>query len=267
MNEIETIFCKLLKCGRGDLYLDKARSPLGVKQLNRLEAILKSRVSGQPLQYLIGDVEFMGLRIKVKEGVLIPRPETEILVERAVEEISAKRKASCSILDIGTGSGNIAIALAKFLKGSRICAIDLSDICLSAARANAMLNRVASRITFLISDLFACFKEKNEAFDFIVSNPPYIAEAEMRDLPESVRREPGLALLAKEGGLYFYSRIEKGSRKYLKEGGMLFLEIGDGQGKGISEIFSDRAIWKKPGFFNDLAGIERVAIIERQSNG
>ncbi len=264
MNEIETILTKLLKCDRSQLYLDKDRLTLGARRFNRLEQILKKRLSGQPLQYLIGEVEFMGLKLKVKPGVLIPRPETEILVENAIVRISASQEMTPRILDLGTGSGNIAIALAKFLKGIQIYAVDISDLCLSVARTNARLNGVWNKITFVRSDLFSCFKGKNEMFDFLVSNPPYIAPHQYERLPDDVRHEPSLALLAKEEGLYFYSRIEEGARTSLKARGVIFLEIGDGQALDVRKIFKGSSLWKEVKFIKDYHGIERVAIIKKQ---
>jgi len=263
MNEIETILCKLLHCDRSTLYLDRSRLALSKRQMNRLEDILKKRVKGAPLQYLVGDAEFMGLRFRVRPGVLIPRPETEILVEEAIKHISKMSSSSCRILDIGTGSGNIAVSLAKASPKFKVYAVDISDICLSVARANAKLNAIEKKIRFLKSDLFGVFKGKKMKFDFIVSNPPYIAKDQLKLLPEDVRQEPVLALEAAEKGLYFYKEIEKGSRVHLAEGGALFLEIGAGQSSGIRKIFKDQRHWKEVKFIKDHNGIERVAIIKK----
>ena len=263
MNEIETILTILQKCDRSRLYLYKRSSLLDLERLNRLEKILKRRISGEALQYLVGDVEFMGLRLRVKPGVLIPRPETETLVETALARISASKIVMPKILDIGTGSGNIAIAIAKFLTDGRIYAVDISDVCLRVAASNARLHRVRQRIVLRKSDLFSCFKGEKQVFDFIVSNPPYIAPAEYESLPRDVRQEPALALLARDNGLYFYPRIEEGARGYLKPGGVVFLEIGDSMARDLAKIFGDRSVWQEPRFVNDLAGIERVAVIEK----
>ena len=263
MNEIETILIKLLKCDRQSLYLDKDRSLLDSKKFNRLEHILQKRVSGEPLQYLVGDVEFMGLVLSVKPGVLIPRPETEILVEEALKEISLKK--CCSILDIGTGSGNIAIALAasKKLTGSQITAVDISETCLSVARANAKRHHLDGKITFYFSDLFSCFQKENTRFDFIISNPPYVSGKEYAHLPPDVQKEPVGALWAEEDGFYFYRRIQEEARTYLVPGGMIFLEIGAGQAQGIKKIFSDSSVWKGVEFIKDYNHNDRVALIKR----
>ena len=263
MNEIETILTKLLHCDRQGLYLDKHQQALNVRQLNRLEHILQKRVSGFPLQYLVGDVEFMGLRLRVKPGVLIPRPETEILVEEAAREIVLSAKKLCRILDIGTGSGNIAIALAasKDLGELAIDAVDISFVCLAAARANARLHHLQHKIAFHHSDIFSCFEGKDDRFDFIISNPPYISDQEYTHLPPDVQQEPASALLAAEAGFYFYRKIEEGARQYLAEHGMIFLEIGATQGLGIKKIFSDSNTWQEVKLIRDYNGFDRVVLI------
>src|SRR5512135_1759100 len=133
MNEIESIFCKLLRCDRTSLYMDRHKSFLTLREARALENILKKRIKGEPLQYLLGDTEFMGLKFRVKPGVLIPRPETEILVEEALAVMDASRRRQ-RVLDIGTGSGNIAIALVKLARADVSCdAVDVSRTCLALA--------------------------------------------------------------------------------------------------------------------------------------
>ncbi|MEK7849953.1 MAG: peptide chain release factor N(5)-glutamine methyltransferase [Candidatus Omnitrophota bacterium] len=265
MNEIEAIFCKLMKCGRSSLYLDGQKPPLSPGQYNRLNKILKHRAGGEPLQYLLGDTEFMGIRFKVRPGVLIPRPETEILLEEVIEFISSSGIEYPRILDIGTGSGNIAVSLVKFLKKSKLHAVDISDACVSLAKTNARLNGVSSKIYFYVSDLFSCFKGSEIKFDIIVSNPPYVSAKEYKRLPVDVLREPSLAFKAGKDGLLFFRAIEKESRSYLKRGGFLFLEIGYGQTVAIKKIFSSGDEWQGVEFKKDLAGIDRVAIIAKKS--
>ena len=266
MNEIEAIFCKLMKCKRSSLYLDGQKPPLAPGQYNRLNKILKNRASGEPLQYLLGDTEFMGLKFKVRPGVLIPRPETEILLEEVMDFIHSSGIECPRILDIGTGSGNIAVSLAKFLKKAEIHAVDISDTCILLAKTNARLNGVSSKILFHKSDLFSCFKGLKPEFDIIVSNPPYISAKEYKCLPADVLAEPSLALKAGKDGLQFYKAIEKVlSRAYLKRGGLLFLEIGHGQTEGIKKIFSSGNEWQGVRFVKDLSGIDRVAIIKKQA--
>jgi release factor glutamine methyltransferase len=265
MNEIETIFCKLLKCRRSRLYLDPRRLTLNPRQVNRLEGILKKRIGGAPLQYLVGDTEFMGLVLKVKPGVFIPRPETEVLVDTVIQYVTSHQSpvTSPKILDIGTGSGNIAVSLAKFLENCKITSIDISKEAIDVAKHNASLHGVKNKIDFIHQDFsdFGHLSSDFVPFDIIVSNPPYISAEDLDGLPEDVRHEPALALFAKDNGLYFYTQIEKQARRCLKPQGAIFLEIGDEQSPDLKKIFSDRSIWKHISFVKDNNGIERVAVI------
>ncbi|HQP92131.1 MAG TPA: peptide chain release factor N(5)-glutamine methyltransferase [Candidatus Omnitrophota bacterium] len=263
MNEIETIFCKIFKCDRSGLYLNRRRSALSSKELNRLENILKKRTQGEPLQYLIGDADFMGINLKVSPGVLIPRPETEVLVEHVLDVLKRDKKP-LRILDIGSGSGNIPIAIAKFSdrRDLKVYSVDISDVCLKTASLNAKRSGVENRIDFIKSDLFSGFKQ-SEVFDYIVSNPPYIEEKEYLSLSTECHFEPKSALVADEGGFYFYRKIEEGARKRLIPGGKLFLEIGDAQAEGIKKIFKDETVWIDVKFMKDLCGRDRVAIIKK----
>ena len=268
MNEIETIFCKLLKCKRSRLYLDPRSLTLDPRQVNRLEGILKKRINGAPLQYLVGDTEFMGLVFKIKPGVFIPRPETEVLVEAVLKYVAGCRlqAAGLKILDVGTGSGNIAVSLAKFLEDCKITTIDISKDAINMAKKNAISNKVDNRIDFIHNDflnLKRCDLETLKYFDIIVSNPPYVPPEDRDGLPKDVLNEPGAALFAEDNGLDFYAQVEKRARKFLKPQGMVFLEVGDGQSQGLKKIFSDRSLWKHISFVKDNNSIERVAVIER----
>lgn len=268
MNEIETIVCQLLQCERGDLYLKKDHLAPAVQDWDRLERILEKRVQGAPLQYLLGETEFFGIRLRLKPGVLIPRPETEILVSEVLQLIQASGKKAARILDIGTGSGNIAIACAVAFETSikaEIYAVDISPLALKQAKLNARLNGVAQRIKFLKSDLFGCFKKTKKQFDFIISNPPYIAHDDFETLPCDVQAEPRLALLAKDNGLYFYRSIEQACRAHLVSEGTLFLEIGDKQTFDLMKIFSDSSVWKDVRVVQDLCGRDRVIIATKNA--
>ncbi|MFH0877176.1 MAG: peptide chain release factor N(5)-glutamine methyltransferase [Candidatus Omnitrophota bacterium] len=267
MNEIESIFCKLLHCDRSRLYLDQKNLFLDNGKFHRLQQILRKRVSGEPLQYLLHEANFMGLTLDVKPGVFIPRPETEILVEATLEMLRGHGSESgeLNILDIGTGSGAIAIALAKFLKRARITALDISAQAISQAKKNAVRHRVAQKISFLLRD----FPQEQHRttdlvpFDAIVSNPPYISAQDHAHLPFDVQQEPREALVALQDGFYFYHLIERRSRVLLRSGGFIFLEIGDGQAGGIKDIFCDRALWKSVRFVKDYHEVDRVAVIQR----
>ncbi len=210
----------------------------------------------------------MGLRLKVKPGVFIPRPETEVLVETVIDYVVHRPSSivPLNILDIGTGSGCIAIALAKHLKSSHITAIDISKDAITTAKRNAVLNKVKSKIDFVCQD-FSNFDPRSSIFgffDLIISNPPYVSVADRHKLPEDLRHELDQALFASDHGYYFYSQVEQKVRQYLKPAGIVVLEIGDEQAEGVKKIFSDRSFWSDVKFIKDNNDINRVAIIEKR---
>ena len=180
------------------------------------------------LQYILGETEFMGLTFHVEPGVLIPRADTEILVEKAL----AWMKPGARVLDIGTGSGAIAVSLAKLGRQAQVTAVDVSDRALEIARRNAERNGAA--VEFVKSDCFSALKGRK--YDMIVSNPPYISEDEMRGLMPEVTREPELALFGGADGLDFYRRISREAPEYLNEGGCLLFEIGWLQKEAVSAL-------------------------------
>lgn len=197
-----------------------------------LEEGLEKLKTGYPAQYIIGDVNFYGHKILVNESVLIPRFETELLVEKTINYIKQKFNKKVKILDIGTGSGAIAIALKKAFPESSVTAVDISEEALSVARENAEINNV--KINFIKSDVFSNVEGK---FDVIISNPPYIDFSEKID--EKVRNyEPHLALFAEDHGLYFYKKILAEVIKYTEKEYLICFEIGEMQGKKISEIIT-----------------------------
>lgn len=197
-----------------------------------------------PVQYIIGHTEFCGLDFIVNEDVLIPRPETELLVDAATELFYAIRntrdaRRELRILDLGTGSGNIAIALTKRVSNCKMVASDISEGAVEVARINAEKHGVSDRIEFIASDLF----EKIEGrFDIIVSNPPYIANGEFKTLQKEVLMEPRVALVGGEDGIDFYRRIISATPRYLVNGGALVMEIGYGQKAGILEIINQNGM-------------------------
>ena len=186
------------------------------------------RAAREPLQYILGETEFMGLTFHVEPGVLIPRADTEILVEKAL----AWMKPGARVLDIGTGSGAIAVSLAKLGRPAQVTAVDVSDRALEIARRNAERNGAA--VEFVKSDCFSALKGRK--YDMIVSNPPYISEDEMRELMPEVMREPELALFGGADGLDFYRRISREAPEYLNEGGCLLFEIGWLQKDAVSAL-------------------------------
>jgi len=198
----------------------------------------KRRATREPLQHILGTTSFCGLEIKCSRAALIPRPETELLAERAWQFLSTLDSQISSILDVGTGTGCIAIAIAVNAPTTRVHAIDISADALALAKENAAHHKIAERITFHESDAFAALPAGLK-FDLIVSNPPYIAAEEISSLQREVRDfDPKLALDGGADGLDFYRRIAAEARPFLKPDGKLMLEFGDGQADALKKIFS-----------------------------
>lgn len=263
MNEAELLFTQVLSCERQDLYLNKGLS-LTKDAFLQVSSALKRRVFGEPIQYILGETEFMGLRLKLTPDVFIPRPETEILVEAALKILgrSADRPVSgFKILDLGTGSGCIAISLAKFLPQAQVCATDISKAAIEVAKANALLNNV--KINFLESDLFSIYNLQPTTYDLIVSNPPYIPSGEIGDLARELQYEPRIALDGGENGLGFYYRIIPEAADYLKAGGFLAMEIGLNQKGKIENIIQNTAKFEIIGIIKDYNNIDRVIIARK----
>lgn len=203
---------------------------VGTKAQDAYEAMLARREAREPMQYILGETGFMGLTFHVAPGVLCPRPDTEILCEEALRRL----KKGARVLDIGTGSGALAVSIARLAPGSRVTAVDVSDTALAIARDNARRN--GADVRFLKSDCFAALA--GERFDMIVSNPPYIDREEMETLMPEVKREPALALYGGEDGLDFYRRITGEAGAYLEGGGALLFEIGWKQKDAVSALLA-----------------------------
>ncbi len=225
------------------------------EQAQRYFTFLERRFHGEPIQYITGEAEFYGLAFRVTPDVLIPRPETEHLVEQAIAFAGDFQHPR--IVDIGTGSGAIAIALAHHLPQARMTSIDISEKALAIAKENAARNQVAGRIRFLHGDLLA--PVERERFDLVVSNPPYIPEADRDTLSVEVRdHEPALALFAGADGLAVYRRLIPAAQEALLSGGSLLMEIGYGQSDSICALLAE-SDFGKIRFVLDLQGIPRVA--------
>ena len=224
-------------------------------QLTQFEQWLARRANHEPIQYILGEQEFYGLTFRVTPDVLIPRPETQHLVEAALARIP--RSAPVQIADIGTGSGAIAVALAHNLPHAQITATDTSQAALAVARENAERHRVASRIHFLESDLLAALPGRR--FFAIVSNPPYVAASEILE-PQVLDYEPHAALFAGPTGLEIYQRLIPQAWQSLVPAGWLLLEIGHGQQPALAELLTG---WDEVSFLPDLQGIPRVASARR----
>ena len=220
---------------------------------------IERRRSGEPIQYITGEAEFFGLPFRVTRAVLIPRPETEHVVEKVIE--LAAGMARPQIVDVGTGSGAIAVSVAAKIPSAAIAAIDISAAALDLARENAKRNGVTDRIRFLDGNLLAPVSE--EKFDFVVSNPPYVPETDRTSLSVEVREyEPGLALFAGADGLAVYRRLIPAAYDALVPSGWIVLEIGYGQQEAIRSLLA-QSEFAEIGFTADLQGIPRVAYARR----
>ncbi len=230
----EMLLAKILNCKRLDLYLQFER-PLVEDEIKLYREFLTRRSKFEPIQYILGSVEFYGLEFEVNKTVLIPRPETEILVEEIINSIN--KENITKILDIGTGSGNIAVCLAVHLPESKIVAIDSSIEALNTAEKNSKINNTKDRIDFIEWDINSENLFPETDFDIVVSNPPYVSETDYTKLqPELKIYEPRIALTDNANGLSFYKTICEKSKELLKTGGKLFLEAGMGQSENIKEI-------------------------------
>jgi release factor glutamine methyltransferase len=239
---------------------------LSTNQRAAYETSIARRLRHEPVQYITGQQEFYGLTLKVTPAVLIPRPETEHLVEAVLQRLSANEplKEPLKIADIGTGSGAIAIALAAHLPQAAITALDISPDALAVAATNAREHSLSDRIRFLQSDLLSALDHEARTFDAIVSNPPYVAETDRPTLHPQVRDyEPAAALFAGETGLDIYRRLIPQAHDALKPNGLLALEIGHDQQDAITSLLQT---WHKPSFINDLQNIPRVALAWRPAN-
>lgn len=260
MTEKELMLTSVLGLERSQLYMKNIALDEGQK--NRLNYIIEQRKNGQPLQYLLGFAEFMGIKLKIDKRALIPRPETEILVEETINAIKGSGIEIKNVLDIGTGSGNIAISIAKFFPHARIAAVDISKEALDLARENAVLNEVDERIDFIIGDFannkFLC--AKSPIFNLIISNPPYIKTSDLNTLPKDVLEEPKIALDAGKDGLKFYRAIIQKSPALIKKQGLLSLEIGYNQGEAIIQMLQQDNKFEVLKVIKDYNDFERVII-------
>ncbi|MGB8535800.1 MAG: peptide chain release factor N(5)-glutamine methyltransferase [Acidobacteriaceae bacterium] len=228
---------------------------LSASEAERFEILLKRRLASEPVQYLIGEQDFFGLLFAVSPDVLIPRPETEHLVEAVLARFDPD--ASPSIVDVGTGSGAIAVAIAHALTRSRVMAVDLSLAALEVARRNADRHGVIDRVTVRQSDLLA--EAGSAEFDVVVSNPPYIANGEKLE-PQVADYEPRSALYAGPTGMEVYERLIPQAIQALKPQGWLMMEIGYGQRPALEALLGG---WREVSFAPDLQGIPRVVQAQR----
>jgi release factor glutamine methyltransferase len=251
-HEAKIILLEVLDISTVDLIMDKEKE-VPDEKVEMAEAIAVRRIANEPLQYILGKQAFMGLDFSVDDSVLIPRPETEVLVEWVLEHIKDIKRPK--VLDIGTGSGAIAISIAYRNTWADVYASDISSSAIEKAKHNAVINNVSGKVRFFESNLFVDVSEKD--FDLIVSNPPYIPAGEVKVMQREVALyEPHLALFGGEDGLDFYKRIIPEALSYMKDGGILVFEAGHDQADAIEAIMVS-AGYEDVNHFSDLCGVPR----------
>jgi release factor glutamine methyltransferase len=250
-SDAEVLLSFVLQTKRSQLPLLRSQKPTD-KQILQYENYVLKRSSREPVAYIIGLANFMGFEFKVDKNVLIPRPETEILVEVTLK--IARKKNTKSVLDLCTGSGCIAVSLAKSGVFEDIVASDVSINALAIAKENALINNVFN-IKFIESDIFE--KIPDCKFDMIVSNPPYVTEYEYTDLEPELKFEPKRALIAQDDGLFFYKEIVANTTKYLNVNGYILLELNSNKAEDIRQIFLDNK-YADIEIINDYCGLPRI---------
>lgn len=240
-------------------------TPLTPTEFEALLAFAKRRAAGEPLQYITQRQEFFGLEFEVTKDVLIPRPETEMIIETVLELLPNVEESS-SLCDVGTGSGCIAITLLHQLPMARALAVDISSASLEVAKRNASRHSVLARLTLVASDCLASVSPNDCSFDLIASNPPYISDSELEVLQREVREhEPRAALSGGADGLNIVRRLLSESGIFLKQGGHLLIEIGFQQASKVEQMIDSR-IWTLREIRNDLQGIPRLVVLKKSAS-
>jgi len=261
VREAQFMVSHLLGCKPGDLSL-KRTEELDEGKLDMLARYIERRIKREPLQYILGETEFMGLPFHVTKDVLIPRPETESLVEEAMKELD-EMDGVANVLDLCTGSGCIAVSIGKLYPKCEIAAIDVSRKALHLAFENATLNGV-DRILFMELDFVKVVNEHREdkfrnSYDMIITNPPYVSYSDFDSLaPEVKNFEPRIALVADDNGYRFINEIVTGALLYLKKGGSLYMEVGYNQAETVASKFIQNGNYRDVDIVKDLSGIDRI---------
>ncbi len=261
----EQLLSYVLESDRIGLYLN-FEQPLSENERKIYKQLLRKRSQQEPLQYLVGRTEFMSLPFRVRPGVLIPRPETEILVEKTIEQIEKRFNSGKPVtcLDIGTGSGNIAVSLAYQLRNVHVVAVDRDKDTLAVAKENAGINGVGDCIEFILLNIMDenSIGKISQRFDIVVSNPPYVSAEAYEQLPEEIRMyEPKIALDGGRDGLQFYRRLVQILPELLEKDGLVLFEIGADQGNPVKTIF-EGSFLKHIEIIKDLAGRDRVVFLQ-----
>lgn len=254
---IEMMLAHILNCPRIDLYLHYDYI-LNESELSQLRDFVKRRAKYEPLQYILGEVNFFGHLLKIDKRALIPRPETELLVSLAIENLKSITN-ELRILEIGTGSGCISISLAKYFTNSKITAIDISNDAISLAKENALILGVRN-INFLVADFFNYYPQ--EKYDLIISNPPYVVESDLINLQKELSYEPKIALTAGKDSFVFYRMFVK-FLDYLGDNGTMILEINEKNSEIVTKLFDELSIIK---IVKDYANLDRILLIKKLQN-
>ena len=255
LREASLLICLAIKKDKAFL-IAHPEYELRVDERSLLQDFANRRANREPYQYIAGHQEFYGLEFEVTPDVLIPRPETEILVERAIRSLT-ERPGSSTFLEVGVGSGCIAVSILASVSNSIAAAVDISDKALAVAGRNASKRGVSERLRLFVSDVYTNVEQRN--FDLIVSNPPYVPNADLETLQPEVRNfEPYASLSDGGNGLSIVEKLVRGATNFLKPGGELLIEIGFDQSPLVENMF-DARLWETVEFLPDLQGIPRIA--------
>jgi release factor glutamine methyltransferase len=262
----EILLSHALAANRIDLYLHYDQ-PLNADELNRFKALIKRRIKREPVAYILGHKEFWTLDLEVSPEVLIPRPETECLLERALENLAAVTDSGRKhILELGTGSGAILLALASEKPRHTYWGTDISAGAIRVAQRNAIRHGLAERMCFMIADWFAPFAARGNVFDMIVSNPPYIKTGDLEQLqPEIKTFEPLVALDGSADGLRCLRHIIQSAHLYLKPGGKLILEMGHDQKTPLTQIIDRCGQYEDVSFYMDYSGYDHIVAMRKNA--
>ena len=256
----ELLLAHLLQCKRLDLYL-KFDRPLNEVEIIAYREFIRRRGLYEPVQYIIGSVEFYGLKINVSPSVLIPRPETELLVETIIS--NTDKNSKINILDVGSGSGNITIALAVNLPGAFVTGIDISEEAIKVAAENANCNNISGQVNFIKKDILNDGFPGSTKFDMVVSNPPYVSNEDYKNVqPEIKNFEPGIAVTDFGDGLSYFRKIAEISDEILNKKGKLFFEIGIHQSENVKTILQN-SNFKNISVIKDYQDIDRIIYGEK----
>lgn len=257
--DAEVLLADLLDMERINLYV-KFDYPLQQDELSTYRKRLKKRAHRYPVAYITGRKEFMSLEFQTAEGVLIPRPETEHMVEEIIKFCAENQLKTPNIVDVGTGSGAIMVSLGHYLPGARILGIDISPQAVKLARTNIKKHNLEERLQASRADLLSPLLEQNKNIDIIAANLPYIRDDDLSELPPEVQKEPEQALAGGKDGLDYYRRLLPQAQKILQSAGLLALEIDPGQSEAVREILADQE-WEQTRIIKDYSGRERIAMV------